>query len=267
MTPSELFKAGQLSEAIDAQLKEVKANPAQHAKRLFLFELLAFSGDLDRARKQIDAINYGDLELDAAVLGYRKLLDAEEARRKLFRDGTEPKFLAEPPEHVKVRLEAVGQLRANNPAQALQLLTQAAAVSPPFQGKLNGKPFDTLRDADDLFGQVLEVMANGQYYWIPMESIESLTLRAPKFPRDLLWAPAALDVRNGPASNVFLPTLYPGSGEHPDVQIKLGRLTDWKATEGGPVLGVGTHLYLAGDDTVSLLEWRELLVSAPGAAA
>ena len=84
MNVGDLFKAGKLSEAVDAQLKEVKAKPADHGQRLFLFELLAFAGDLDRAQRQIEAINYNDMELDAAVLAYRRLLDSERARRRLF---------------------------------------------------------------------------------------------------------------------------------------------------------------------------------------
>ena len=73
MNASDLFKAAKLPEAIDAQIAEVKANPGDQSKRLFLFEMLAFAGDLDRARRQIDAVNYGQMELDTAVLAYRKL--------------------------------------------------------------------------------------------------------------------------------------------------------------------------------------------------
>jgi type VI secretion system protein ImpE len=82
MNPAELYKAGQLAEAVNAQIGEVKANPADHARRLFLFELLAFAGDWDRARRQIDAVQYNEPDLDIAVLAYRKLLDAEQKRRQ-----------------------------------------------------------------------------------------------------------------------------------------------------------------------------------------
>jgi type VI secretion system protein ImpE len=258
MTPTELYKAGKLGEAIDGQVHAVKTTPGDHGKRLFLFELLAFAGDLDRARRQIDAVNYGQMELDTAVLNYRKLLDAEEARRRVFREGIMPQFLVPPPEHVGPRLEAVNRLRAGEPAEAARLLDQANDAAPPVRGLLNGKPFDTLRDADDLFGPVLEVMAHGDYYWLPLDQVVSLAMNAPKFPRDLLWLPAKLAVKDGPAGDVFLPALYPGSCEHPDDQIKLGRATDWKQAEGGPVLGVGLRMFLAGEDATSLLEWREL---------
>jgi len=127
-------------------------------------------------------------------------------------------------------------------------------------GELNDKPFQTLRDCDDLFGPVLEVMAHGDYYWLPLQQVESLMMNAPKYPRDLLWLPAKLSLRDGPAGDVFLPALYPGSHQHADNQIKLGRQTDWQGGDAGPVRGIGFRMFLVDDDAKSLLEWRELQV-------
>lgn len=260
MSASELYKAGRLQEAIDAQTQQVKANPTEQGKRLFLFELLAFAGDLDRARRQIDAVQYGQPELDTAVLAYRQLLDAEAARRHLFHDGQQPHFFADVPEQVRLRLEAVNRLRENRPAEALELLNQASAAAGELRGQLNGKPFESLRDCDDLFGPVLEVMAKGHYFWVPLEQVAGLALNPPKYPRDLLWLPAKLALKDGAEGDVFLPALYPGSHEHPENQVKLGRMTDWKQAEGGPVLGVGLRMFLVGEDAVSLLEWRDLQI-------
>jgi type VI secretion system protein ImpE len=254
---TESFKAGRLQDAIDAQLKEVKAAPADQGKRLFLFELLAFAGDLDRAQRQIEAVNYGDVELDAAVATYRKLLDAERLRRRLFSEGLMPKFFAEPPGALQLRLDAVNSLREGRGSDAAELLGKAAEVSPPRPGSLNEKPFAALRDCDDVFGNVLEVMAHGMYYWVPLDQVETITINAPKAPRDLLWVPARLEMPEA-AGNLHLPALYPGSHQHGDDLVKLGRLTDWKSTAGAPVLGVGLRTFLVDDDAISLLEWRTL---------
>jgi type VI secretion system protein ImpE len=261
MNASELLQAGNLQEAIDAQLKEVKARPADHGKRLFLFELLAFAGDLDRARRQIDAIKYDDLERDTAVLAYRKLLDAEQARRRLFSDGQLPQFLVAPPDHIRLRLDAVNRLREKRYSEAAELLAKAAEAAPAIQGQLNENPFTSLRDCDDLFAGVLEVLSQGNYFWLPFEQISTLAMNAPKFPRDLLWVPAHLEVREGPSGDVFLPALYSASYAHADDKVKLGRITDWKSDEGGPVLGVGLRMFLVDDEAVSLPEWRELVLS------
>jgi type VI secretion system protein ImpE len=265
MTATELYKAGNLAQAIDAQLKEVKANPADQGRRLFLFELLAFGGDLDRAQRQIDAIDYKEMEKDMALMGYKKALAAEKERRAFFKGGETPQFLGEVPEHARLRLDAAKHLRENRPAEASALLTQAAAATPEVKGQLNGKPFAGLRDGDDLFGGVLEVLAMGKYFWVPLEQVASLAMTEPRFPRDLLWVPARLEVHAGTKGEVFLPTLYPATHEHTDEQVKLGRATDWKSLDGGAVLGVGLRTFLVGEEAVSILEWRELVTEAPPA--
>lgn len=272
MDGAALYKEGKLQDAINAQIQAVKAAPAEHAKRLFLFELLVFAGDLERARRQLAPINYNDPEVETALLGYRQLLDAEEARRKVFTEGVPPKFLIKDiPEHVKLRLEALNQLRAGHQAEAAQTLLKATEATPAVKGKLNDKPFDDLRDCDDLLGPIVEVMAKGSYFWVPLETVESIAMNAPRFPRDLIWVPARLDSKQGESGEMFLPALYPGSHAEADDQVKLGRVTDWKAAENGPVLGVGSKLFMAGEDSVGILEWRSLVMDpdpvAPGAAA
>ncbi len=258
MDANELFKAGKLKDAIEAQIAEVKSKPADQGKRLFLFELFAFAGELDRARRQIDALQYEELELQAAAGDYRRLLDSEEARRKVFHDGAQPKFLTpDQPEHVRLRLEALAHLRAGRRAEAAVALDQAAEATPTVSGQLNEQPFESLRDCDDLFGGMLEVFAQGNYFWVPLEKVELIAANPPKFPRDLLWVPARLETQ-GESGQVWLPALYPDSHSHADDEVRLGRQTDWQESDGGPVLGRGLRMLLAGEEASTLLEWRQL---------
>ena len=110
MTASDLFHAGRLREAIDVQAAKVKDRPADRAARFFLFELLLFAGDLDRARKQLDVLKYDDPRHTAAVEQYRWALDAEALRRAVFSGTAQPKVLAAAPDHVRQRLEALPHL-------------------------------------------------------------------------------------------------------------------------------------------------------------
>ena len=258
MDAGELFRAGKLQEAVAAQLADVKAHPADRAKRLFLFELLAFSGDLERAKRQLDALSYEELELQAAAADYRKLLEAEEARRKVFGDGAQPKFLVNtPPEHVRLRVQALAQLRAGAAADAAESLAQAAEACPPVSGKLNDAPFGDLRDCDDLFGPVLEVFAQGNYFWVPLETVDTIAILPPRFPRDLLVGESPAGNGRRRRSGVS-PALYPGSHAHADEAVKLGRQTDWIGDDGAPVSGRGLRMFLADDDASTLLEWRDV---------
>lgn len=259
MDAGQLFKSGKLAEAIDAQIAVVKAKPIDQGARLFLFELLAFAGDLDRAQKQIDAIQPDQPEVVTAVLEYRKLLDAERSRRQVFGNKAQPEFLKDPVEHARLRLLGLVKLADGALAEAAATFQEANGQLPELKGSLNGKPFDGIRDGDDCLGTILEVFARGRYYWIPLEQVSSLTMNGPRFPRDLLWVPAHLELKDGDAGPVFLPALYPGTEQETDSQLKLGRLTDWRGE--GLVRGIGVKIFFVGADESSILDWRKLELS------
>lgn len=260
MTASELFKAGHLANAIDEQLAEVKAKPSDAAKRLFLFEMLLFAGDVDRAAKQGDLVKFQEVEIDATMAGYLKLCEMEKKRRQVLRQGTLPGSFGQISDIATKRVEALGMLRDSKPADAAALLEKNAPAT--LSGTINGKPFEGLVDCDDIFAPLLEVVTSTGYYWVPLANIRKLKTNPPKFPRDLYWLPAHLDLgdQEGP---VFLPALYPFSHESADDAVKLGRKTDWVGGEGTPVRGLGQRTFLVGDDALGLLDIRDLEVQPP----
>ena len=224
MNASELFKAGRLSEAIDLQIKEVKANPADKGRRIFLFELLAFAGDLDRARRQIEAVSYEEAELEATVATYRALLESEQARRRTFEQAVKPEFLIDPPYHIRLRIDAaINYLTDDNDlAGSSKLLASAQTASSKCTVMLDGKIYEDFHDADDLFGPTLEVMTKGHYYWLALEQVESLAINPPKFPRDMLWVPARLKVKDGPEGRSSCRPSIRGRGATPTTRSSSG---------------------------------------------
>jgi len=56
MTAKELLQAGKLTEAVQALGAELRENPTDAKRRTFLFELLCFAGDFDRAEKQLGVL-------------------------------------------------------------------------------------------------------------------------------------------------------------------------------------------------------------------
>ena len=261
---SELFRNGHLAEAIAAQIEIVRAKPGDQPSRLFLFELLAFGGDLDRATKQVDALTVEDPDLHLAALNYRQCLQSEQARRKIF-SGEKPEFFAEPDASTALRLEALGDLAAGDKTSFVSKMGKANAEIPAFQGTINGTAFNFLRDADDVFAGVFEVFAKGKYYWVPFGQVASLAMNPPKFPRDLIWIPANLTLNDGSTGPVFLPGLYLGSHEHGLETVKLGRERDWIPADkehSDVMRGFGPRVYLAGDNEVNLSDIRELVVTS-----
>ena len=137
----------------------------------------------------------------------------------------------------------------------MELLDQVEEQRPKVSGSCDGRPFQDLRDLDDLTSCVLEVLtSDGRYFWVPIADVVSIEFRDPSTPRDLLWRNVILTVRDGPEGEVFLPALYAGTEAEADDGLRLGRATEWKGGDGTPVRGVGQRTFLVGDDSATILE-------------
>ncbi|HMT09135.1 MAG TPA: hypothetical protein PKA82_14115 [Pyrinomonadaceae bacterium] len=88
----QLLNNGDLTGAIAAALDVVRAEPTNIAARIFLFELSLFSGDWDRADKQMDVIGHQDAKAAMGSLIFRQCLVAEKDRVKFYSDGLSPEF-------------------------------------------------------------------------------------------------------------------------------------------------------------------------------
>ncbi len=237
MTAKDLLQAGKLSEAIEALGIELRDNPTDAQRRTFLFELLCFAGNYDRADKQLDVLSGDNPQAGMGGLLYKSALHAERDRQKMFEKETFP-------------------------------LSSAPA---PVAGKFNGQPFESIEDADPRVGARLELFAAGQYMWIPFAHIATIEMPPPKRLRDLLWSPAK--VMTGPAfeglelGEILLPVLAPLSWKHADDAVKLGRATEWVDLEIGGQAPVGQKMLLIDGEEVPFLEMRQLEIQVSEAAA
>jgi type VI secretion system protein ImpE len=247
MTATELFQAGRLDEAIAALGAELREHPDDAQRRRFLFELLCFAGQYDRAERQLDVLGAAAPDAGVGALFYRAALAAERTRQAHF-----------------------DALASGTPEAAPEGAPTPTAAR-PVAARVNGRPVEGLRDADPRLGARLEVFAAGQYCWLPFAHITSITLEPPKRLRDLLWAPAV--VRTGPEfrgrelGEVLLPVLAPGSARHPEPAVRLGRVTEWVELADGTEAPAGQKLLLGdGDEEFPLLELREVeFLAAPAA--
>src|SRR5450759_3191680 len=102
MKPEDLFRVGKLDEAIRMLSSELRDDPSNLKKRTFLFELLCFAGEYDRAEKQLDLLGDDNQDAMLASLLYRGALHAEKTRQEMFRDGTLPQTSARAVESANV---------------------------------------------------------------------------------------------------------------------------------------------------------------------
>ena len=232
-TARELYAAGQLDAAIEQLGSELRNNPTDPQRRTFLFELLAFAGQYDRAEKQLDVLARGGSQSEAGTLVYRAALQAERIREHMFATGDFP----------------------------------AAPAPAPVAGTLNGRAFASIEDADPRVGARLEVMAGGRYLWIPFAYISAIHMEPPQRLRDLRWAPARLStgpaVRDMELGEVLLPLITPAAWRAADMELRLGRATDWEDLPDGDYAPVGQKMLRVDEELVPLVELRDLVVT-PG---
>ncbi len=224
MTAKELYREGRLREAIKALGDELRSNPLDATRRTFLFELLLFAGEYDRAEKQLDMLATTDAKSAGGALLYRSAVHAERTRSEMFASGQTPEVKDSP---------AVG-------------------------GFLNGKPFDDLSDPDPRIGPNLEVFIAGSYTWIPFQHLRRLELEKPANLRDLIWARARIETskefRLQDLGEVLIPAICPLSFRYPEEIVALGRESVWEADEKYDAIPYGAKTMLVDGVDVPILE-------------
>jgi len=232
MDAQQLFKAGKLDEAVSALSSQLRDNPTDQRSRTFLFELLCFAGEYERADKQLTILEReGSKDSMIGTLLYKGALNAEKTRQEMFEKKTYPKRVVN-------------------------------GVSTRVKGKLNGKEFQSVSDADPRIGEKLEVFAAGDYMWISYSDIAAIHIEPPKRLRDLFWVSAKLitgpTFRSRDLGEILLPAISPLSWQHPDAEVRLGRVSEWCEDESGEIAPFGQKNLLVDGEEIPFLEIREL---------
>lgn len=266
MKPGDLFQTGHLKDAIDAAVAACKADPQDPNPRNLLVQFLCFSGDYERADKQLDVL--AGISPAAAITCsmLRNIIRCAIARREVFTQKKIPENFEfeKDREDLQLRLKALLAFQEGNLAESKELVDQAEALRKPVSGTFNGAAFEDFRDLDDLTASFLEVFAtNGKYYWIALDQLEKLELQPRKEPLDLLWRRARMVIRNGPDGEVYIPALYAGAETSPDQKVQLGRLTDWVGEEGAPIRGLGLRTFLIGEADHPIHDIEKIEFNAP----
>lgn len=232
-----LYRAGQLQAAIEALGGELRKQPLDTRRRTFLFELLCFAGEFDRAAKQLDVLSDTSKEAAAGAMLYRAALHAERTRQEMFAGDQLP----------------------------------LPSAHPSTGGRLNGTEFTELTDADPRIGAHLEAFIAGSYTWIPFAYVESVQTEPPKRLRDLLWMPATLrttaDFRLQELGEVLLPAIAPLSWKNADDAVRLGRVTVWEEDAKYGEIPCGQKLLRYGEAEEPFLQMRDLSFDHAGETA
>lgn len=265
MKAEELVRAGRLDEALASLKEAVRDDPAEPRLRVFLFQLLSVLGDWDAALSQLNIL--AEMNADCMLLAqmYRPALQSEALRTEIFDGKRTPLVFGEPTEWVvwliqALKLTSEGQLEA-----AAELRDRAFEAAPAVSGMANGKLFEWIADADSRLGPVLEAIVDGNYYWIPFQSIRDIRFEKPQDLRDAVWLPAYFTWANEGKAAGLIPVRYAGSERSADSKIRLAKKTDWQDLGNGVVCGLGQRMFATDAAEHPLLETKQIAlnVSAP----
>ncbi len=245
---------------------EVRAQAASAKLRIHLFQLLALMGNWRRALAQLQI----SAQLDAKALPmaqtYREAIRCELFRKDIFDGKRTPQIMGTPPAWAGMMIEALKFDAAHDYERASDLRSSAMELSEASVCQVDGVRCEWLADGDARLGPTVEVIANGQYYWLPLQSCSGIALDPPTDLRDLVWAPGEVMLPNEGRVAVLIPTRYPGtelntSSDADD--LKCARRTEWVEKHPGMWFGTGQRVWMSDVGEHPILDTRKIMVGEP----
>jgi len=262
MDPGDLLRTGEIDKALEELQEEIRQDPSNPQRRVFLFQLLCVLGQWERALTQLNVLT----ELDASTLAmaqtYRVALECEVFRSQVFAGQRTPLVFGEPEQWVALLINALAPIAQGHYKTARALRDEAYEAAPAVTGSIDQTPFEWVTDADSRLGPILEVIVNGQYYWLPLNRVHDIRLDEPQDLRDLVWIPGHFTWVNGGEAVGLIPTRYPGTEAAEDPLLRLARKTVWEAFADETYLGLGQRMLATDVAEYPLLDIRRITLGA-----
>ena len=257
MSAEDILKSGTLDETLTALMDKVRKDPSDVKHRIFLFQLFAVLGQWERAVKQLKVCGGMDVETLPMAQSYREAIVCELVREKVFSGDKAPMIFGEPEDWVALMVEALAANARGDHAAAAALRANAFEAAPAVSGTADTQEFEWIADADMRLGPLLELVMNGNYYWVPFSTIQKLSFEAPIDLRDCVWTPVQITWANGGEVVGFIPTRYPGATNGSD-EIKLAKITEWTDLGSETFAGHGQRLFATNAGDLALMDLREV---------
>jgi type VI secretion system protein ImpE len=253
------LKDGDLDGARAALIEVVRAQPGNPQARMFLFQLLALSGEWDKARTHLNMLAQISPEAQMLSVAYGQAIEAERQRADVFA-GKAPMVQLAASDWAQGIADAITHFAAGRIAEGEAARDAAFDAAPDMRGNFNDIPFDWITDADSRFGPAFEAIIGGRYGLVPFDQVERIESEGPKDLRDIMWYPVQIALVTGHSVAGMLPARYPGSESSADSIERLGRTTVWRSAAWGDA-GSGQRLWTTSDgEDHPLLTLRTLTI-------
>lgn len=251
--------------SLDEQLSElqtrIKADASNAKLRIHLFQLLCVMGKWQRALAQLQLCAQLDSKALAMAQTYREAIRSELFRAEVFAGKRTPQVMGQPPDWIGLLIEALKLEATGSPEAAAELRRTALDKAEPRACRVDDSQCEWIADADSRLGPVCEVIANGQYYWLPFSSCNALRLETPADLRDLVWSPAEILLPNEGRVPALIPSRYPGSENDISASadaLKQSRQTLWLDRGNDVWHGLGQRLWVSDVGEHPILDTRSV---------
>lgn len=258
MSTEDFLDQGDLTNALQSLQEQVREDPANPKLRIFLFQLLAVTGQWSRALVQLNVageIDAGPLDI---VCMYRQIVSCEMLREKIFQGKSTPMVFGQPEQWVNYLIQALQLFSQGEIKQAAEMRTQALDMVTAVHGSIDNQSFSWINDADSRLGPVLETIIEGHYMWVPFQQIRSIDIEPPEDLRDIVWLPAHFTWSSGEECYGLIPSRYPESHLCGDPLTALSRKTVWRDRGAGTYTGCGQRMLATDQNKFSLMNIRRI---------
>lgn len=251
-----------LSEQLLDLQSRIKRDASSAKLRIHLFQLLCVMGNWQRALSQLQVAAQLDAKALAMAQTYREAIKCEVFRGEVFAGKRTPQVMGNPPPWIGLMIEALRHDGEGSAVAAADLRAQALDQAAATSCGVDGVACEWLADGDSRLGPICEVIANGQYYWLPFESCSAIKIEAPVDMRDLVWAPAEILLPNEGRVPALIPARYPTTEtltkDNADV-LKMCRLTEWVEHGADAWYGIGQRVWVSDVGEYPLLATRDIV--------
>ncbi|MFA4913254.1 MAG: type VI secretion system accessory protein TagJ [Burkholderiaceae bacterium] len=253
-----------VAEQLDEARADVRQHPGDLGARNRLWQWLAIQGDWKRAWEQVGVTQQLLGDAPSSLAAHRAAIEAEIERQAIF-EGERALTLAPDSPAWLVGLAQALQCDARGEAHEAQALRDRAredarGCSGYVEDERETRSaFAWLCDGDDRLGPVCELIVQGRYMWLPLESIASWRQSRPAGLTDLLWSPVVLALRDGSSCAGLMPARYPFATDEQidrDDALYLGRRTSWLDRGDDHYIGVGQRMLLSDTAEHAMLDVR-----------
>jgi type VI secretion system protein ImpE len=264
---SDLFREGDLEAALHHSKAFVRDFPDNDDARSLLMQLYLFSGEQEKALKQLDVMEHNckeDLPSFMTLKVISEMIKADIKRRAFYQSPSEMPLMFEQDEPAlassfalfqaqregTLDSDGVESLLANRPQIPFVALTDETTV----EGEL--------AEPDDLTAYAFEVFTAKQgYCWMAWHNIDSIEFMPYEKPIDLVYRRAvikhAAQAEDAAPMHVFIPAIYARTPAT-DALAAMGRTTDWVTSADGLVSGIGQKCLLVGEELIPVLQLTSL---------